>query len=123
MTTTIYYDGDCPFCRRYVDLLRLREVAGEVRLVSLREAPEACRRFRALGIDLDEGMVVEQGGRLYHGSDAVHYLALMTTPVGGFNRLSSAILSRRWLARGLYPGMRAVRNATLRLMGRDGLGK
>src|SRR5690554_6169345 len=118
MTTDIYYDGDCPFCRRYVDLLRLREAAGEVRLISLRDAPEACRRFEAQGIVLDQGMVVEQGGQLFHGSEAVHRLALMTSPVGLFNRLSAAIFSRQWLAVLLYPLMRAVRNATLLMMGR-----
>lgn len=121
MNTEIYYDGDCPFCRRYVDLLRLREAAGEVRLISLRDAPEACRRFQARGIDLDQGMVVEQGGRLYHGSDAVHRLALMTTPIGVFNRVTALLFSLPWLAAMLYPLMRGVRNATLLLMGRQPL--
>ncbi|MBS9405243.1 DUF393 domain-containing protein [Halomonas sp. TRM85114] len=121
MTTNIYYDGDCPFCRRYVDLLRLREAAGEVRLISLREAPEAYRRFEAKGLDLDQGMVVEQSGRLYHGREAIHRLALMTTRVGLFNRITAAILSRHWLATLLYPLMRAVRNATLLIMGRQPL--
>ncbi|MBZ0332389.1 DUF393 domain-containing protein [Halomonas sp. ANAO-440] len=119
MTTNIYYDGGCPFCRRYVALLRLRDAAGEVRLISLREAPEACRRFQAQGIDLDQGMVVERNGRLYHGSEAIHRLALMTTPVGFFNRVSARLLSIPWLALLLYPLMRAVRNATLLMMGRQ----
>ncbi len=33
---SILYDGQCPFCRRYTDLLRLRQSVGEVRLVDLR---------------------------------------------------------------------------------------
>lgn len=119
MNTHIYYDGECPFCRHYVELLRLREVAGEVRLTSLREAPEACRRFQALGIDLDQGMVVEQNGRLYHGSEAVHRLALMTTPSGIVNRISAAVLSVPTLSMLLYPMMRAIRNAVLLLLGRS----
>jgi predicted DCC family thiol-disulfide oxidoreductase YuxK len=122
MNTDIYYDGDCPFCRHYVSLLRLRNAAsGDVRLISLREAPEACRRFQSLGIDPDQGMVVEQNGRLYHGSEAVHRLALMTTPSGLFNRISAAVFSIPFLAALLYPLMRLVRNSVLLLMGRTPL--
>ena len=33
----LVYDGDCPFCSRYVQYLRLRQAAGPVRLVNARE--------------------------------------------------------------------------------------
>ena len=33
----LVYDGDCPFCSRYVKYLRLRRAAGPVRLVNARE--------------------------------------------------------------------------------------
>jgi hypothetical protein len=70
---------------------------------------------------VDQGMVVEQDGHLYHGSEAIQRLAFMTTPVGAFNRISASVLSRPVLARLLYPVMRAVRNGVLRLMGRSRL--
>ena len=31
--TFIVYDGDCPFCRSYVSLMKLREAVGKVTLV------------------------------------------------------------------------------------------
>ena len=34
---SIVYDGDCPFCSRYVKLVRLREALGSVDLVNARD--------------------------------------------------------------------------------------
>src|SRR5690606_15236072 len=82
---TIYYDGDCPFCSRYVHLLRLRETVGQVRLVDLRQSPEDVARLREAGFEPDEGMAFEYAGGLHFGQDAVHHLALLGTGSGVLN--------------------------------------
>src|SRR4051812_5976160 len=78
---TIYYDGECPLCSNYTRMLRLRETAGEVHLIDARRDAKSVARFCAIGIDINEGFVVEVDGHLFHGSDAIHSLALLTTPV------------------------------------------
>lgn len=118
MALSIFYDGDCPFCARYVTLLRLRDAAGPVRLVDLRQDDAARARFQALGLAPDDGMVVESEGRLYHGADAMHVLSLMSSDHGSLNRAAAALFRHQWLAGLLYPLLRAGRNATLFLMGR-----
>ena len=70
----IVYDGDCPFCSVYVRLLRLRENFS-VELINARDAPAEVARIAALGLSLDEGMVVEIGDRRYHGGEAMQVLA------------------------------------------------
>ena len=118
MNFSIYYDGDCPFCTRYVRFLRLREAAGSPRLVDLRQAPEAVARFTDLGIQVDQGMVVELDGRLHAGADAMNVLALMSSPVGVFNHFNRAVFSSARLSALLYPWLRAGRNAALFTLGR-----
>ncbi len=119
MAVTVYYDGDCPFCARYVTLVRLREAAGPVALVDLRSDPVRRQALEAEGFDLDLGMVVEtDDGRRMAGDEAMTALSLMSTPSGIANRLSAAIFSRPWLAAVLYPVLRAGRNLTLLLLGR-----
>jgi predicted DCC family thiol-disulfide oxidoreductase YuxK len=116
---TIFYDGQCPFCSGYVGLVRLRAAAGEVRLVDARTgAPELAG---AAGFDLNQGMLVTAGASRFYGADAVHWLALMSTRSGPFNRIAYALFRHRRLARLLYPAMRAVRNLTLRGLGRPPL--
>ena len=59
----LVYDGDCPFCSRYVQYLRLRQAAGPVRLVNAREGGPLVDELQRAGLDLDEGMVLKLGGR------------------------------------------------------------
>jgi predicted DCC family thiol-disulfide oxidoreductase YuxK len=114
----IVYDGECPFCSRFVAMLRLRETLGSIALVNARDGGPEVEEARAAGLDLDEGMVLKFDGRLYHGDDCIHRLALLSTPSGAFNRVNAAIFRSRTASRVLYPVLRTGRNAVLRLLGR-----
>jgi predicted DCC family thiol-disulfide oxidoreductase YuxK len=116
--TYIVYDGQCPFCSRYVKLLRLRDAAGSVVLVDARQAHPAVRYAEQQGIVLDNEMALIIGGRLYSGPECINRLALMSTPSGIFNRINALSFSSPRTSTLLYPAMRLVRNITLRLLGR-----
>lgn len=113
----IFYDGECPFCSRYVNMLRLSK-SGQVQLVDLRENEAAKVELEQLGFDLDQGMVVEDEGRRYGGSDAVAYLAPLTTPSNALNKINRAAFSSPAIARILYPLLRSGRWLVLFLMNR-----
>ena len=115
----IVYDGQCPFCSRYVKLVRLRESLGEVRPVNAREGGPIVEELQRAGVDLDEGMALKLDGRLYHGHDCLHMLALLSTPSSAFNRVNAALFRSPRAARLLYPVLRAGRNTALRLLGRS----
>jgi len=115
---TIIYDGDCPFCAAYVRMTRLRTAAGRVALVNARDGGPVVDEARVEGLDLDAGMVVEAGGRLYHGDAAMTLLAGLTTPSGAFNRVTAWAFRSPSRARLIYPPLVAGRNLTLRILGR-----
>jgi hypothetical protein len=79
------------------------------------------QRQVTLNIDLDQGMALVIGERVSHGKECIHQLALMSTPSGLFNRITSWIFRSRTACKVLYPPMRAGRNAVLRLLGRTKL--
>jgi predicted DCC family thiol-disulfide oxidoreductase YuxK len=117
----IVYDGQCPFCSRYVELVRLRESLGKVELIDAREGGAVVDEIRAAGLDLDEGMVLKLDGRLYHGADCIHMVALLSTPSSWFNRVNAAMFRSRTASRLLYPVLRTGRNTVLRMLGRSKL--
>jgi predicted DCC family thiol-disulfide oxidoreductase YuxK len=119
--TWIVYDGQCPFCSRYVQLVRLRETLGQVKLVDAREGGPQVEEVRKAGLDLDEGMVLKLDGRLYHGAECIHTLALLSTGSTWFNRINAAMFRSRAASRLLYPVLRTGRNAVLRMLGRSKL--
>lgn len=114
----IVYDGECPFCTRYVAMLRLKAAFGNVRLVDARSGDPAVQRILDAGLDLDEGMALIQGAQIYHGDDCIHRLALMSTPSTLFNKLNGAIFKSPTASRILYPFLRCGRNTALMLLGR-----
>jgi predicted DCC family thiol-disulfide oxidoreductase YuxK len=115
----IIYDGQCPFCSAYLRVLRLRDAAGPVRLVDARGDDPSVRAAREAGFDLDAGMVVTSGGTIRHGDEAMHLLALLSTPSGLVNRMLARAFRSARVARLLYPALAAGRRATLALLGRE----
>ena len=117
-TNWLLYDGDCPFCSRYVRHVRLREAIGPITMANAREHAALVDEVRRLGFDVDTGMVLKLDGNYYHGADCIHALALLTTPSGWFNRLNSWMFRSATASKLLYPVLRTGRNLTLRLLGR-----
>ncbi|PLS20457.1 thiol-disulfide oxidoreductase DCC family protein [Neptunicoccus cionae] len=117
-TLKIVYDGDCPFCARYVRFIRLKDTVGDVDLIDARSDDPAVEQVRATGVNLNDGMALIDGDRIYFGDECIHRLALMSTPSGLFNRLNAAVFRSPALSRLLYPVLKTGRAITLRLMGR-----
>ena len=121
--TLIIYDGACPFCRAYVQLLRLRQDIGPVELLSAREADPRIAQYQHQGYDLDQGMLVVMSGVVHAGADAMHVLAVCSTPAGWFNRCNYLIFSSARLSRWFYPVLRAGRRIVLLIRGTPLIGK
>lgn len=113
------YDGDCPICNTAAHALRIRQAAGELRLVNARVERDhpLVAEINRLNIDLDEGMVIKYRDAFYHGRDALHFMALFGGNSGWFNRMNAILFKSKTLARLCYPVMRGVRNLLLRLKG------
>lgn len=114
----LVYDRQCPVCDFYCRLVRVRDSAGQLRIVDAREASDTMEEITAAGLDIDQGMVVKMDDVLYYGSDAIHALALIATRSGFFNKLSFWMFRSRMRSRIFYPVLRSLRNLLLRLLGK-----
>ena len=64
----LVYDQECPVCRAYCQIVKIRESVGDLVIVNARECSEVLNEITAAGLDLDQGMVLKMGKKLYYGS-------------------------------------------------------
>lgn len=114
----LVYDRQCPACDYYCKMVRVRESVGNLILIDARKSGPLMDDINAAGLDIDEGMVLIVGERMYYGSDAIHALAIMGTRSGMFNRLTYWCFRSRKVSGVLYPVLRAGRNLLLKILGR-----
>jgi predicted DCC family thiol-disulfide oxidoreductase YuxK len=112
----LIYDKECPACSYYCNLARIRESVGKLVLVDAREGGPAMDEITAAGLDIDQGMVLKVGDKLYYGADAIHTLSLMGTRSGVFNRLSFFLFRSKRLSAVIYPVLRSCRNLLLKIL-------
>ena len=113
----ILYDGSCPFCTRYVRLLRLRQNLS-VHLVDARQDSTLKQEATRNKFDLDRGMIVKFNGQFYYGDRAMNMLALLSTPSNIFNRIMIGAFGSKLFMRTVYPVFSFIRLCTVLLLGR-----
>jgi len=121
----LIYDGECPFCSRYVQMLRLRDSIDlqllDARLLEKGGGAQVLHEVITTGFDLNEGMVLKLDQEFYHGDQCIYVLALLSSSVGWSNRCFAVIFRSHAAARILYPVLRFFRNLTLRCLRRKKL--
>ncbi|MBA3676799.1 MAG: DUF393 domain-containing protein [Sphingosinicella sp.] len=116
--TSLIYDGECPVCIAYSDTVETGADQSGLQRIDARGDHPLIRRATEEGFDLDDGMVVVHGGKLYHGADALHLMATLAPKHGLHNRLNRLMFGSKTLSRLSYPLLRSGRNALLKLRGR-----
>jgi predicted DCC family thiol-disulfide oxidoreductase YuxK len=114
----IIYDGECPFCSRYVKMIRLKRTIGEVRLINARENPPELTLLIERNLDINHGMAFFFDGQLYYGSECINRLALLSSSIGVFNNINYFIFKHARISRILYPMLRMGRNIVIYILGR-----
>jgi predicted DCC family thiol-disulfide oxidoreductase YuxK len=115
----VVYDKECPVCEFYCNRIDVKESVGCLVRIDARADSEIMDDITALGLDIDEGMVVRIGDQLYYGSDAIHELALLSSDKGFVNFMARLTFGSRSMARMFYPFFRFVRNMLLKLLGKS----
>jgi predicted DCC family thiol-disulfide oxidoreductase YuxK len=115
----LVYDKECPVCDYYCRKIDVGGLAGRLVHINAREESEIMAEITALGLDIDEGMVVKIGEDLYYDSAAINKLALLSSGNGFFNRMTIVAFGWPPMARVLYPILKLCRKLLLKMLGRS----
>ena len=121
MSLEIIYDGDCPFCSRFVALQKLRETFGEVTIVDARMSSDpSVQKVISAGYILNDGMAVIFNGEIFYGVKSVEFLA-MATSGGAFGFLMKIFFTHAPISRLFYSVLVKLRKIYLKIVGFDDL--
>ena len=71
-TLTFIYDGECPFCNHFAELLELKSKIKNISILDGRKNPELIRDLLKKGYDLDKGAILLKNKEIFHGANAIN---------------------------------------------------
>ena len=85
-TLTFIYDGECPFCNHFAELLELKSKIKNISILDGRKNPELLRDLLKKGYDLDKGAILLKNSEILHGANAINTICKL------INKPSSRLL-------------------------------
>ena len=73
-TTLFIYDGECPFCNHFAQLLELKSSIPSLQIVDGREDLKQLTKLYKEGYDLNKGAILINNGEIKHGAEAVNWI-------------------------------------------------
>ena len=71
-TLVFIYDGKCPFCDHFAQLLELRSKIKNISILDGRKNPELIKDLLKKGYDLDRGAILLKDKEIFHGANAIN---------------------------------------------------
>ena len=85
-TLTFIYDGECPFCNHFAELLELKSKIKDITILDGRKNPELIKDLLNKGYDLDKGAILVKNKEIFHGANAINTICKL------INKPSSRLL-------------------------------
>jgi len=111
---TFIYDGECPFCNHFAELLELKSKIKKISIIDGRKNPELIKDLLQKGYDIDNGAVLYKGKEIYHGSGAINEVCKeIIDPSSNLLRLLSIIFKSNTRTKIIFPFLLRARRLSL----------
>ena len=71
---TFIYDGECPFCNHFAELLEIKSKIVNIKILDGRENLSLIESLYERGYDLDKGAILLKDEDIFHGADAINII-------------------------------------------------
>jgi len=69
---TFIFDGKCPFCNHFAELLELKSKVDNISILDARRNPKLVKKLLKRGFDIDKGAVLLHEDNIFHGHEAIY---------------------------------------------------
>tara|TARA_B100000242_G_scaffold235178_1_gene175047 strand:- start:124 stop:504 length:381 start_codon:yes stop_codon:yes gene_type:complete len=71
---TFIYDGECPFCNHFAELLEIKSKINNIQILDGRKNLTLINSFLEKGYDLDKGAILLKDEEILHGAEAINMI-------------------------------------------------
>ena len=69
---TFIYDGECPFCNHFAELLEIKSKITNIKILDGRKNLTLINSLLENGYDLDKGAILLKDEDIFHGAEAIN---------------------------------------------------
>ena len=101
---TFIYDGECPFCNHFAELLELKSKIENISVLDARKNHIITKSLLNKGYDIDKGAILLKGDDIFHGAEAINTICnQIDNPSGELLKLLSNIFKSNKRTKILFP--------------------
>ena len=115
---TFIYDGECPFCNHFAELLELKSGLRDISMLNARENISLMSDLYQQGYDIDKGAILLLGDEILHGGKAINWIcSKINEPSDSLLRLLVFTFSSTSRTQLLFPFLIFARRLSLLIKG------
>ncbi len=116
MTThyTFIYDGECPFCNHFAELLEIKSKITNIKILDGRKNLTLINSLLDKGYDLDKGAILLKNEEIFHGAEAINTICKqIINPSSSLLLLLSKVFKSTKRTKVLFPFLVRARRLAL----------
>ena len=111
---TFIYDGECPFCNHFAELLEIKSKIKNISILDARKNQIITNSLLNKGYDIDKGAILLRGDDIFHGAEAINTICnQINNPSGGLLKLLTNIFKSNKRTKLLFPFLVRARRLVL----------
>ena len=101
---TFIYDGECPFCNHFAELLEIKSRITNIKILDGRKNLTLINSLLEKGYDLDKGAILLKDKEIFHGPEAINSICKqIKNPSGSLLLLLSKVFKSNKRTKILFP--------------------
>ena len=101
---TFIYDGECPFCNHFAELLEIKSKINNIKILDGRKNLTLINSLLDKGYDLDKGAILLKDEDIFHGAEAINTIfKQLNSPSSSLLLLLSKVFKSNKRTKVLFP--------------------
>ena len=111
---TFIYDGECPFCNHFAELLEIKSKINGIKILDGRKNLSIINSLLEKGYDLDKGAILLKDDDIFHGAKAINVICKeVNNPSSNLLKILSSVFKSNKRTKLLFPFLLRARRFAL----------